>query len=97
MVGGCFFCFWYKCGCFTKCFSNEIKFDRIASEKWQDKAYKIPFVKIIIDGFMNEPLPSIIMVSSLFSTVVCLICFFVVNALEKDISDWLKILDKDKQ
>ena len=31
--------------------SNEIKFDRIASEKWQDKAYKIPFVKIIIDGF----------------------------------------------
>lgn len=53
--------------------------------------------EIIIDGFMNEPLPSIIMVSSLFSTVVCLICFFVVNALEKDISDWLKILDKDKQ
>lgn len=31
--------------------SNEIKFDRIASEKWQDKAYKIPFVKFIIDGF----------------------------------------------
>ena len=50
--------------------------------------------EIIIDGFMNEPLYSIVMVSSLFSAVVCLIGFFVVNALEKDIAEWLGILEK---
>ena len=32
--------------------SNEIKFDRIATNKWQDRAYKIPLVKFIVDGFM---------------------------------------------
>ena len=32
--------------------SNEIKFDRIATNRWQDRAYKIPLVKTIIDGFM---------------------------------------------
>ncbi len=32
--------------------SNEIKFDRIATVKWQDKAYKLPLVKFIINGFM---------------------------------------------
>ena len=32
--------------------SNEIKFDRIATNRWQDRAYKIPLVKFIIDGFM---------------------------------------------
>lgn len=32
--------------------SNEIKFDRIATNRWQDKAYKNPLVKTIIDGFM---------------------------------------------
>jgi len=32
--------------------ANEIKFDRIVSQKWQDKAYKIPFIKVIINGFM---------------------------------------------
>lgn len=50
--------------------------------------------EIIIDGFMNEPLYSIVMVSSLFSAVVCLIGFFVVNELEKDIAEWLGILEK---
>lgn len=50
--------------------------------------------EIIIDGFMNEPLYSIVMVSSLFSAVVCLIGFFVVNALEKDIAEWLGIFEK---
>ena len=37
--------------------------------------------EIITDGFMNEPLPSIVMVSSLFCAVICLVCFFVINAL----------------
>ena len=48
----------------------------------------------LIDGFMNEPLYAIVMVSSLFSAVVCLVGFFVVNALEKDIAEWLGILDQ---
>ena len=48
----------------------------------------------LIDGFMNEPLYAIVMVSSLFSAVVCLAGFFVVNALEKDIAEWLGILDQ---
>ncbi len=50
--------------------------------------------EIIIDGFMSEPLDSIVMVSSLFSAVVCLIGFFAVNALEKDIAEWLGILEQ---
>ena len=49
--------------------------------------------EIILDGFMNEPLCSIVMVSSLFSAVVCLVSFFIVNALEKDITEWLGILE----
>ena len=32
--------------------SNELKFDRIATKKWQDKAYKNPIVRFVIDGFM---------------------------------------------
>lgn len=50
--------------------------------------------EIIMYGFMNEPLFSIVMVSSLFCAVVCLVGFFVVNALEKDIAEWLGILEK---
>ena len=35
--------------------SNEIKFDRITTAKWQDKVYKMPVIRTIIDGFMpNE-------------------------------------------
>lgn len=48
----------------------------------------------IIYGFINEPLCSIVMISSLFSAIVCLVGFFVVNALEKDIAEWLEILEK---
>ncbi len=51
--------------------------------------------EIIVDGYMNEPLSSIVMISSLFSAIICLVCFFVVNALEKDIVEWLKIIDKN--
>ena len=32
--------------------ANEIKFDRIVTQKWQDRAYKIPVVRFIVDGFM---------------------------------------------
>ena len=35
--------------------SNEIKFDRIASVRWQDKVYKWPVVRFIVDGFMPIP------------------------------------------
>jgi len=31
--------------------SEEIKFDRVASIKWQDKLYRNPFVKMIVDAF----------------------------------------------
>ena len=50
--------------------------------------------ELITDGFINEPLYAIVMVSALFSAVVCCIGFFVVNALEKDIAEWLGILDE---
>ena len=53
--------------------------------------------EIIIDGFMSEPLPSIVMVSSLLCSIICLLCFLVVNALEKDISEWLKIIDQQNK
>ena len=32
--------------------ANEIKFDRIVTQKWQDKAYRIPLVKFLVNGFM---------------------------------------------
>lgn len=32
--------------------ANEIKFDRIVTQKWQDKAYKIPVVKFLVNGFI---------------------------------------------
>ena len=32
--------------------SNEIKFDRIATKRWQDQVYKWPIVRTVIDGFM---------------------------------------------
>ncbi len=35
--------------------SNEIKFDRIATKRWQDKIYKWPVVRFIVDGFMPSP------------------------------------------
>ncbi len=31
--------------------SEEIKFDRVASVKWQEKAYKLPVVKMFVDAF----------------------------------------------
>jgi len=50
--------------------------------------------EIIQYGFMNEPLSSIVMVSSLLCAIICLLCFFTVNALEKDITEWLKMIGK---
>ena len=35
--------------------SNEIKFDRISTKKWQDKVYKFPLVRFIVDGFIPPP------------------------------------------
>lgn len=53
--------------------------------------------EILEYGFMNEPLPSIVMVSSLFCAGVCFVGFLGLRALEKDIAEWLKIIDrKDK-
>lgn len=35
--------------------SEQIKFDRVASVKWQDKLYKIAIVKLIVDAFKSRP------------------------------------------
>ena len=32
--------------------SDQIKFDRIATKKWQDKAYSIPLIRKIVDGLI---------------------------------------------
>ena len=53
--------------------------------------------EILEYGFMNEPLPSIVMVSSFFCAFICFASVLGLNALEKDIAEWLKIIDrKDK-
>ncbi len=35
--------------------SEEIKFDRVSGRKWQDKLYKYPFVKTVVDAFKSKP------------------------------------------
>ena len=35
--------------------SEEIKFDRVSGKRWQEKLYKYPFVKIIVDAFKSKP------------------------------------------
>lgn len=35
--------------------SEEIKFDRVSGRKWQDKLYKFPFVKMLVDAFKSKP------------------------------------------
>ena len=35
--------------------SEQIKFDRVASVKWQDKLYKITIVKLVVDTFKSRP------------------------------------------
>jgi hypothetical protein len=34
--------------------SEEIKFDRVSNVKWQDKLYKIEFVRMIVDAFKSK-------------------------------------------
>ena len=35
--------------------SEEIKFDRMSGRKWQERVYKYPFVKMIVDAFKSKP------------------------------------------
>ena len=49
--------------------------------------------ELIEHGFMNEPLASIVMVVSLFCAVVCAVACITIHALEKDIAEWLRILE----
>lgn len=44
-------------------------------------------------GFMNEPLPSIVMIASFLASVILLLMSLTINALQKDITEELKILD----
>lgn len=45
--------------------------------------------------FINERLASISMVVSFFCMVICALATITVHALEKDIAEWLEIVDKE--
>lgn len=49
--------------------------------------------EMILYGYVNEPLAAIAMVVSLFSAMICLAACLTINGLEKDIAEWLSILD----
>ena len=57
-------------------------------------AYLAGGCDLVIYGFLNYPFECMIMVCSLLSAVACLVGFFIVHALEKDIAEWLGILEK---
>ena len=52
---------------------------------------------LVFYGFTNTPLASLIMVASLFAAIICLAVCLTINALEKDIAEWLKILDNKQK
>lgn len=35
--------------------SEQIKFDRVAGVKWQERLYKMPVIKLVVDAFMSKP------------------------------------------
>ena len=50
--------------------------------------------ELVAYGFItNAPLVCVIMVISLFSAIICLAVCLTINAIEKDIAEWLEILD----
>ncbi|QNU66533.1 hypothetical protein EHE19_017015 [Ruminiclostridium herbifermentans] len=49
--------------------------------------------ELISYGFMNEPLASIVMVASFFSSIILILVGLAINALQKDIEIELKIID----
>ena len=49
--------------------------------------------EIIEYGFMNEPLPSIVMVAAFFAGVISLLLCLSLHALQKDIAEQLKCLE----
>lgn len=48
----------------------------------------------IFDGYMNEPLPSIVMVAAFFASVLSVVISLTLNAIEKDAADHLSYLKK---
>lgn len=46
----------------------------------------------IFDGYMNEPLPSIVMVVAFFASILSLTICLTLNAIEKDAADHLSYL-----
>lgn len=50
--------------------------------------------ELIFDGYMSDPLYAIVMVGAFFAAIICLIGIIFINALEKDVAEWLKIIDK---
>ena len=53
--------------------------------------------EVIECGFMNEPLPTIVMVVSFFAAVISLFLCFLIRALEKDMAENLKSIDNNRQ
>ena len=49
--------------------------------------------EIVEYGFMNEPLPSIVMVAAFFAGVISLLLCLTLHALQKDIAEQLKCLE----
>ena len=50
--------------------------------------------EIIEYGFMNEPLPSIVMVASFFAAVFSLFQCFLIRSVEKDMAEIFKSIDR---
>lgn len=48
----------------------------------------------IFYGYMNEPLPSIVMVTAFFSSILSLVICLTLNGIEKDAADHLSYLKR---
>ena len=50
----------------------------------------------IFDGYMNEPLPSIVMVAAFFAAILSLVISLTLHAIEKDAADHLSYLKQQQ-
>ena len=48
--------------------------------------------EIVEYGFMNEPLPSIVMIAAFFAGIISVLMCLTIHGLQKDISEQLKFL-----
>ena len=81
------------------------KFDRVRKCKFVFCALTALFFVLSILGFGNggyeliwgevvfEEAPAIVMVVSLCFGIICLLTSLTINALEKDVAEWLKVVE----